>query len=184
MNWTDFTRTVAERSGTSLASSRAVLKAAVEVATEQLCAGESVTFWGLGTLSSRWQAPRTLRDIQTRRKIRLDGRYTASFRPASALRQALLERTPQHWRSDEHQLAYRISEALIGDLAAYHAADAPKALPDTLSPAEIRARCAASFGETWTHITDTYASRVPASVTDHRDYLAEAAQRRWGQPTD
>ncbi|MEL6349538.1 MAG: HU family DNA-binding protein [Myxococcota bacterium] len=179
MNWSEYLGKISEKTGISNKKVHAVMTAAVDVAIEELERGGVVSWFRLGALSTRWQHPRTLRQVNNHRKVRIDGRYRAHFRPAAELKRRLLGRTPQLWRSPVHQAAWQLSEALIGDLQLYHKAQIPTNLTTALSDAEIRKACATAFGPLWAQIDATYQQRIDADVRDERDYLAEVIRQTW-----
>lgn len=181
MNWTEFLHTLSERTGVSKKDVHAVMTAAVDVVTEQLRSGADVRMHRLGTFTSRWQAPRTLRQINDHRKIRIDGRYTPAFRAASRLREAVMARTPQRWRDPRHQAAWQLAEALISDLDLYHEDLIPRSLNNDVPNADLYATCQKAFGPTWSRVVETYQTRTPEDIRQAHDYLAAAARNRWIQ---
>jgi nucleoid DNA-binding protein len=160
----------------SQAEVRRVLLAAAALAERTLAKGEKVALPGIGSIEPQWRKPRVVRSIADARKTYVGGKYVARFLPATPLREALERRAPDHWRTPEHQSAWRLAETLVADLALYHGASAPSAVPE----AELEARCAAAFGDLWTRARAEWSSRVPAEVTEQQDYLAQAALARWG----
>ena len=151
MTWAELSKRVAERSGESKAATQRVLDALVAEMSDALAEGGAVSLPRVGSISSSWRESRTLRSIGDGRKILLDGRYVARFRPAQGLRERLTGRTPQNWKSPQHQQAWRLAETLIGDLALYHPESVPKDVRAE-DPAEaVEARCASSFGD---HLPD------------------------------
>ncbi len=183
MNWSDVAAEVATRADLPASTVRLVLKTAIDVVVERLAAGETVSVHGLGTFGSRWRAPTLFRSVDDRRKVRLDGRFVARFRPASRLREALMTRTPQHWRDPAHQAAWRVADTLVGDLALYHGASAPQELATDSEPSVVDQVCDRSFGPTWARCRATYDARVPPEVRERADYLALAARARWARET-
>jgi nucleoid DNA-binding protein len=181
MNWTELVARVSARSGTSVRQTRRVLRAMVDVCIEALAEGDSVVIRDLFTLSSRWRGPSTLRSVSDQRKIRLDGRWMARFRPARRLRVTLAERTPQTWRDSDHQTAWRVAEALVGDLALYHGDKAPDALTEATRLDEVDAACALRFGPLWARVRQSYEARVSENIRSSTDYIAMAARSRWGR---
>ncbi|MEL6345677.1 MAG: HU family DNA-binding protein [Myxococcota bacterium] len=182
MNWSTLIDAVAERSGVSRKDAHAALTAAVDIITEQLVSGASVRLHRLGTMTSRWQAPRILRKINDQQKIRLDGRYTPAFRPASRLREALANRTPQRWRDPHHQAAWQLSEALLGDLELYHEAQVPRSLVTNSTDEDVVKTCQVAFGPTWSQVVRTFEAQTPKAIRDSRNYLAAVARERWASP--
>lgn len=171
-------RRVAGRTDLPESRVRDILHATVAVSLEALSAGEDVPLRGLGVLSSRWRDAATLRAVGDHRRMRVDGRFVPRFRAARRLRSTLAERTPQRWRDPAHQAAWRVAETLVGDLALYHQARAPRLSPEAAAP-DVDAACAAAFGPLWRKVRESYDSRVPAEVRAADDYLALAAKGRW-----
>lgn len=170
---------VVVRTGLPRAQVRRVVEALVGAVTDAVARGEDVPVAGLGTFGSRWGGERTVRSVHDGRKLALDGQYRPVFRPASALRDALRSRTPQLMRDPGHQRAWRLAEALVGDLALYHGHLAPTGLPADAPPADVHARCADAFGESWARVRASWDAQTPEAVRAARDHLAHAARRRW-----
>lgn len=181
MNWTDLVERVAARTGLPETRVRSILNSTVAVSLEALAEGQDVSLRGLGTLTSRWREPATLRSIGDRRRLRVDGRFVPKFRAARRLRAALAERTPQRWRDPAHQTAWRVAETLISDLALYHQARAPQ-LDPAAPAAEVEAACVAAFGPVWRRVRETFDAKVSADVRAMDDYLSLAARSRWASP--
>ncbi len=179
MSWRAFVDQVALRAGSSRAATRAVLAAFVDEVEDTLLFGEAVTVPGLGTITSHWEPERTLRSIKDGRKVAIDGRYRPTFRPAGRLRAAMRDRTPQLLKDPAHQRAWRLAETLVGDLALYHAAAAPKDLAEDTELSEVDTRCARALGPAWTRARRTLDEQTPPEVRAVRDHLALAARRRW-----
>ena len=102
MNWTDLIKEICARTGLPQDQVKDVMGAQREIVLEALARGEDVPLAGVGTLGSRWQEARTLRSLQEQRKIMIDGRFIARFRPGKQIRDVLLSRTPQLWREPSH----------------------------------------------------------------------------------
>lgn len=181
MTWAELSKRVATRSGESKAATQRVLDALVAEMSDALADGGSVTLPRVGRISSAWRESRTLRSIGDGRKMMLDGRYVARFKAAQALRERLTGRTPQNWRSPEHQQAWRLAETLVGDLALYHPESVPKDVTAEDSAEQVEARCASSFGAHWERVVGTFRTRTE-NVSLDEPYLAMAARRRWAQP--
>ncbi len=157
---------------------RRVLSALRSVIEESLTAGEPVVLHGLGTLRLRRLAPRTIRNIQDFRKMYLGERLTVSFRPSAGLRRRVSESLPQHWKDPGHQAAWRLSEALLGDLELYHAEKVPSGLSG--DDDAVRSRCKEAFGKLWPHVLEIYERDVPETVRRQHDHIANTARTRWG----
>ena len=164
------------------ASVRAVLSAVTELVAERLAAGEPTRVQGLGTFAPRWHRERVLRRVSDGRRMAVDGSWRATFQPANPVRNRLRALTPQYHRDPEHQQAWRLAEALIGDLALYQASQVPLDLPE--DAAGLEATCAAAFGGSWERARQRYLTETPDAVRATRDHLADAARRRFGADED
>jgi nucleoid DNA-binding protein len=178
MNGTDMVSAIADRTGIPREQVKEVLDTLTALVLEALGQGEEVSLRGLGSFGARWQEPRSLRSVQDQRRLVLDGRWVPRFRPASALREALLQGSPQRWRDPRHQAAWRLAEALVGDLDLYQRARAPKLDEDTPLPM-VASICAVAFGATWERVIQTWNAQVPAEIRADGDHLLRVAQRRW-----
>lgn len=181
MTWAELIQRTAERAGCTPAQARAVLEALSAEALDALAGGEELPLRGVGALGSRWRRPRALRSVSTSQKLVLDGRFVPHFRPSAALRERLAARTPQRWRDARHQEAWALAEALVGDLALYHGAQAPANLDLDELDAEVHDRCLESFGGLWSQVQRTFQGEVSPEVRAEVDHLAQAARRRWAR---
>ena len=179
MKWTELIDVVAERSGVPKSKARDVLTALVEVTGERLAAKEEVSLRGIGVFSTRWSKGRTLRSVESGRRMWVGGRFVPRFRPSKALKAHLTEETDQSWRDPEHQQAWRLAETLIGDLDLYHNNRIPKDLTPDLSLEQIVETCSTQIGSPWTTATQAYEERVPQHVRSSQNFLALAARRHW-----
>ncbi|MCB9680735.1 MAG: HU family DNA-binding protein [Alphaproteobacteria bacterium] len=177
MNWSELIHEVAQRTGQSVTVTREVLAAFEDVAADAIAEGGSVRVPALGTLGSKWRKPRTVRSITDHQAMYLDGRHVPTFRPSAALRRRLEGLTPQNWREDAHQEAWRMADTLVDDLFLYHAHMAPAVDADA-DPSDVEAHCAGAFGPLWERVVSTYQQVVPAHVRTRAAYLGMAAQRR------
>lgn len=176
MNWTQLIDAVADRTEVPAKTVTAVLRATVAEVTERLVEGQAVRLQGLGILSTRHRAPRTLRSIESGRRFWLGGRTIAHFRPSAALKRALDR--DQDWRREDVQSAWRLAETLIGDLAMYYPDAVPRIAADADADAVLEA-CTTSLGAAWTRAVETYHQRVPSDVALRTNHLLLAARRRW-----
>ncbi|MES2638931.1 MAG: HU family DNA-binding protein [Myxococcota bacterium] len=179
MKWQTLIERVATRAEAPRQTTRSVLDALRTEIEERLSAGESVTLPGVGTLTSQWIEPRTLRSIRDGRKVAIDGRYRATFRPATQLRATLRDRTPQTLLDPAHQRAWRLAETLVSDVALYHESATPQGVYASTELVEVDARCAQAFGLAWARARRTLDAQTPPEVRAARDHLAIAARRRW-----
>lgn len=90
----------------------------------------------------------------------------------------MLSRSPQHWRDISHQAAWRLAEALIGDLELYHPTKVPRLDQDTPLPM-VAPICAVAFGPVWEHVLDTWNRSVSFEVRAEGSHLLRVAWRRW-----
>jgi len=178
MNGSDLIAEAAAAAGMSQAELRRALQAVSEVAARTLAEGAPVRLPGLGTLQPRQLSARTIRSVSDMRRMRLGERWSLRFRPARPLREAVAARAPQHWREPAHQEAWRMSEALISDLALYHVAQVPR-LAEHASDEAVHRACAEAFGGLWAQVVDSYRQSVPDTVRATSDHLAAAARTRW-----
>lgn len=182
MKWTDLVQKVRDRSGASTAETRAVLEALVEEIVDALGSGEEVVVPGIVKLEPRWQEPRTVRSVRSRRRLALDGRFVPRVKAGARLKRVLAARTPQTWRDPDQQAAWRLAETLIGDLELYHRASVPTDLSPGLSTDDVEARCAAALGDAWIQARRAFESHVPEHVRVDGAHLPVVARRRWAHP--
>ncbi len=182
MSWTEHILEVAARADLPTKTTRAALDAFVALVHDALAHGEDVHVHGLGTFSSRWEPERTLRSVKDGRKLAIDGRHYPTFRPSAGLRTRVRARTPQVLRGEAHQRAWRLAEALVGDLDLYNQKDAPGNLTPETNPTEVELRCATALGAAWARARQTWCDQTPAEVREARDHLAVAARKRWASP--
>ena len=178
MNWTSLIEQVSERSGRPAPEVKEILESMVEVCIEALAEGEDLTLRGLGAVGSRWLEPRSLRSVHDSRRLMMDGRWVARFRPAARLRDALMARTPQRWRDPRHQAAWRLAETLVGDLDLYHGDRAPK-LDDQTPLPMVASICAVAFGPMWERVVQTWNAQVPPGIRAEGQHLLMVAHERW-----
>lgn len=181
MNWGELVAAVAARTGMSHARTREVLSAAIEVAGEALGEGEAVSLRELGRLDCRWRAPTIVRSVSNGRRMRVDGRWVPDYRPSALLCERLEARTPQYWRIPEHQSAWRVAEALVGDLVLYSPDTVPPNLTHDDTDEQVHAQCAAAFGAGWMRVRQGYDTRVGTEVKAACDYLPIVARSRWAK---
>lgn len=179
VNWRELVERTASKTGLSKAQVDRVLEAFVEVASEAIAAPGSVKLKRIGTLSAEWRDGRVLRSPRDQKRMFLDGRFQLAFRPSDSVKQELANRSPQHWKSAEHQGAWRLAETLLSDLELYHADKVPKAITGKTSDADITALCESAFGVHWRRVLTAWEAGVPEAVRASRDYLAHCARVRW-----
>ncbi|TNE91194.1 MAG: HU family DNA-binding protein [Deltaproteobacteria bacterium] len=176
MNWTELLREVSERTSMSAKDTRAVIEAMVETILEELVEGNQVNVRGLGTFSTRTVSGRTMRSVRSRRKMWVGAHDVPRFKSAKRLRAAVASRSEKEWKDPAHQAAWRLAETLVGDLELYHSGETPQ-LPANVQTQQVHEICADAFGEPWRSAEQRYQQRSGDTTVD---YLALAAQRRWG----
>ena len=176
--WATLVSDVSAASGVSKRDVKAVLDAFVSNVKQRLANGGRVRLKGLGSFDVVWRKPRQLRRITDAQTIFVDGRYGVKFRPAKALRDVIDGLSPQHWRSTEHQSAWRLAQTLVDDLSLYAGGkrlELGEAAPDDA----VRAACRRMFPMRWAEVESTYDNGVPTDVRTERDYLARAARQQF-----
>ncbi|MCB9683342.1 MAG: HU family DNA-binding protein [Alphaproteobacteria bacterium] len=171
---------LATATGQSQSAVRDVLRELAATVGEQLASGETVQVSRLGSFTPRWSGEGVLRDVQTGRKRAYDGRWVPRFRASSTMKAAMASSTPSLLKDPEHQNAWRLAEALIGDLAVYHGGRAPRGLYDDAPAHHVDGVCADAFGPAWQQARTTFEETTPAHVREARDHLALSARARWG----
>lgn len=179
MKWTELVTRVAARTGFAEDQVRSVFSTLTDEVGDALERGEHVTLRGLGSIEARWLPERTLRSVHDGRRIAVDGRFQAVFRPADGIRAVLRRRTPQLLKDPAHQRAWRLAETLVSDLGLYHVSETPTDLSQDSGLGEVDTSCKRALGAAWTRARATYDTQTPADVRLSRDYLAMAARRRW-----
>lgn len=179
MKWKDLAAELSERSGLSKRQTELVLSELGALVQQHVAAGEEVPLKGIGTVGSQHKKSRTIRSIANNRRMMIGERYVVQFRPSSALKDAASSQGNDLWRTPEHQGAWRTAETLIGDLALYHGAKAPKTLGPDASDEDTLAACVESFGGLWRQVSRTYETEVAEPVRAAHNYLAAAARDRW-----
>lgn len=179
MNWTDLVKHVADATGHPQQTVRDVLATCADEVQEALVRDDRVRFAGLGTFEPRWHKERVVRDIGSGRRTAIDGRRIVRFRPSTGLKDALASTAARDLRDPDHQSAWRLAEALIGDIDLYHAARTPDDLRSTHDDLEVERICTHALGDAWRRARETYSERVAPGVHDRRDYLADVARKRW-----
>lgn len=181
LNWSDVVQRTAAASGVSKAQTERILEAFIDVAYGAIKSLGTVRIKRIGTLTAEWRGGRVLRSPKDKRRMFLDGRYQVQFRAAEAMKRGLAILSPQLWRDDEHQAAWRLAETLLSDLELYHAERVPKALLDSTPDEVVITQCEAAFGPHWRRVMTTWTSSVPERVRAARDHLAHCARVRWSR---
>lgn len=168
--------TLAERSGTSKREARAVLDALAEIVQETLSEQDTVKLPGLGTFRASWRPERTIRSVRDARKVRVAGSWVARFKASSHLKRALAGQHREPAARAGESEALRVASTLVSDLKLY--GGAPDGLRGDMELGEVRARCAAHYGEMWSDAVQSFVQRIPASVRGDQDFLGLAARER------
>lgn len=179
MNTNELVIAIAQRTGLPREDVKRTLDALRAVIEEVLSSGGEVQLRGLVTIGARWTEARALRSVSDQQRLVLDGRWAPRLRAADTLRAVLMRRSPQRWRDPRHQAAWRLADALVGDLDLYHRAQVP-ALDPSASFADIARDCADAFGTTWERVLATWTEQIPAEVREEGQQLLRVALQRWG----
>lgn len=179
VNWRELVDRTAVKTGLSKAQVDRILEAFVEVASDAITAPGSVKLKRIGTLVAEWRGGRVLRSPRDHKRMFLDGRFQLAFRPSESVKQELAARSPQMWKSPEHQGAWRLAETLLSDLELYHPDKVPRVLGMNTPDAEVLAVCESAFGVHWRRVMTAWEAGVPEAVRKSRDYLAHCARVRW-----
>lgn len=89
MNKAEFVDAVAQKSGLSKKDSKACVDAVVDVITEALIKGDSVSFIGFGTFAVSQRAARTAKVPGTTRTVEVAATKVAKFKVGKALKKAI-----------------------------------------------------------------------------------------------
>jgi Bacterial nucleoid DNA-binding protein len=89
MNKTEFVEKVAEKTGQSKKATDEAVKAAIEVITEALANGDSVSFIGFGTFTTSERAAREGINPLTKKKIKIEATRVPKFKAGAALKQSV-----------------------------------------------------------------------------------------------
>ncbi len=89
MKKAEFVQAVAEKAGLSKKDTEAVLDAAIEVITEALAAGKSVSFIGFGTFTTAERAARQAKVPGTDRVVEVPATRAVKFKVGKKLKEAV-----------------------------------------------------------------------------------------------
>ena len=179
MNTNELVSAIVERTGLPREEVKRTLEALRAVIEDVLTLGGEVNLRGLFTIGARWTEPRSVRSVSDRQRLVLDGRWAPRLRPSDGLRDLLMQRSPQRWRDPRHQVAWRLADALIGDLDLYHRAQVP-VIDRRATLDDIARDCAQAFGPTWDRVLTTWTEQIPAEVREEGQHLLHVARQRWG----
>lgn len=178
VTWVELVERTAARANLPKSHVEKVLEAFLGTTRDAITHLEPVRLKGLGTFSAEWTKERVLRSPHDQRKMYLDGRYQVRFKASDIFRKALVERSPQLWRSQDHQHAWRMAETLISDLELYHQKQIPT-LPAGLALDEVFERVSSSLGSHWRKVLLAYEEAVPVAVRLAKNHLIETVKMRW-----
>ncbi len=89
MKKAEFVQAVAEKAGLSKKDTEAVLDAAIDVITEALAAGKSVSFIGFGTFTTTERAARQAKVPGTDRVVEVPATRAVKFKVGKKLKEAV-----------------------------------------------------------------------------------------------
>jgi len=89
MNKTEFVEKVAEKTGQSKKATDEAVKAAIEVITEALADGDSVSFVGFGTFKTAERAARDGFNPKTKEKVSIPASRVPKFVAGASLKSAV-----------------------------------------------------------------------------------------------
>ena len=89
MKKAEFVQAVAEKAGLSKKDTEAVLDAAIDVITEALAAGKSVSFIGFGTFTTAERAARQAKVPGTDRVVEVPATRAVKFKVGKKLKEAV-----------------------------------------------------------------------------------------------
>lgn len=89
MNKSELIEAVAERSEASKAATSRMLDSLLEVLTEQMAAGDKVTFVGFGTFETATRAARTGRNPQSGAELKIAAAKVPKFKAGASLKKAV-----------------------------------------------------------------------------------------------
>jgi DNA-binding protein HU-beta len=89
MNKKELVEAMAAKTGSSGAAAGSVVNALVEIMSDTLKKGDSLTFPGFGTFEVRDRAARTGRNPKTGEELKIAASKVAAFKPGAALKAAV-----------------------------------------------------------------------------------------------
>ena len=89
MNKTEFVDALAAKTGLSKKDAKAAIEASIEIITETLKNGDSVSLIGFGTFATSKRAARTARVPGTGEEVQVPESTVAKFKPGKALKEAV-----------------------------------------------------------------------------------------------
>ena len=89
MNKAEFVDALAAKTGLSKKDAKAAIEASIEIVTEELKKGNSVSLIGFGTFSVSQRAARTARVPGTGKEVQVPATKVAKFKAGKALKEAV-----------------------------------------------------------------------------------------------
>ncbi len=89
MNKTDLINLIAEKTGLSKSQSQSFLDATLDIITDKLSDGESLTLFGFGTFKINHRNARKGRNPRTGEEITIEACNIPTFTPGKALKEAV-----------------------------------------------------------------------------------------------
>ena len=89
MNKAEFVDALAQKTGLSKKDAKAALEASIEIVTEELKKGNSVSLIGFGTFSVSERAARVARVPGTNKEVKVPATKVAKFKVGKALKEAV-----------------------------------------------------------------------------------------------
>ena len=89
MNKAEFVDALAAKTGLSKKDAKAAIEASIEIVTEELKKGNSVSLIGFGTFSVSQRAARTARVPGTDKEVQVPATKVAKFKAGKALKEAV-----------------------------------------------------------------------------------------------
>ena len=89
MNKSELVAAIAERTGTTKVAAEEALKATIEVISEQLASGDTITLIGFGTFKVAKREARTGRNPQTGESLDIPEKNVVKFSPGKALEEGV-----------------------------------------------------------------------------------------------
>jgi len=157
-----------------------VLDAFSELAARAIADLGTVKLKRIGTLWAEWRDGRVIRSPRDRHEMFLDGRHQLSFKPADGIKRGLAALSPQLWRDEAHQSAWRLARTLVAELEQGRRG-VTLGVPSSAGDAEVLAACERIFPDRWPEAVRAWETAVPEPVRKARNHLAWCARQRWAR---
>ena len=95
MNKAELVAAISEKTGTTKAAAEEALKATIEVISEQLSCGDTITLIGFGTFKVTKREARTGRNPQTGASIAIPEKNVVKFSPGKSLEESINASKPK-----------------------------------------------------------------------------------------